>query len=289
MKNNVLNLVTTRTFFLVLLLAPQTAWSEMILTPFPLSKIVDEYRGEIPEYRFVTGKVSSIGARVRTEHEYIIAGQQIKKTYEIPRVHTTREVMQHYQAQLQNLAAEKLFYCEGRDCGRSNDWANEIFRERILFGPDRFQHYLASTFTKDGRHYASVVYTIRRGNQRVYAHVEQIELASQLLKEGQSAGILVVSEEELSKTASLKSRLQNWFAEQQIGAERRVTLVTYSRRSDKASAENIEHAIDLGRSLKTYIGRELLPEDSIRVINVGPFAPAERFQQHVSFVELFVE
>jgi len=274
---------------LILVPVPAYVYGEMILQPFPFAEIVEQSSQDIPEYRFVTGKVSSIGALVRTEEEQIISGKLIKKTYEIPRVHTTREVMQYYQAQLQRLNANKLFYCEARNCGRSNDWANGIFGERILFGPDRFQYYLASTFVSDGRQYASVVYTIRRGNQRVYAHVEQIELAEKLDTTKSPAGILVVSEEEIGLSGALKDRIQDWLSRQQAGEDPVITLVVYSRRSDKSAAENSAHASSLGRALKAYLNREFVSDEALQVIVVGPYASPEQFSQDDSFVEMFVE
>jgi hypothetical protein len=276
---------------IVFLLLPALVHAEMVLKAFPLAKIVEQQQEEVPEYRFVTGQVSSIGAQVRTDQAFIVAGKLTKVTYEIPRVHKTLEIMQYYQTQFQNLRAKTLFYCEGLNCGSSNDWANEIFRERILYGPDRFQFYIATTFALEGRQFAVAVYTTRRGNQRVYAHVEQIELVEKLAIDRQVASILLVSEKELSTLGLLKNRLEDWLAKEREVDDAAVTvaIVSYCRRPNKSSVENLKHAEDLGATLKTYLVREMLPEKSVQVIAVGPFAPPDRFSKHESFMELFVE
>ena len=277
-----------KAFIGFLLFVPVLAWSDMMLQKFPLAEIVGQEDRELSEYRFVTGKLSSIGALVRTEKAVMIAGTLNKRTYEIPRVHKTKEIIEHYQVQLQKLKANRLFYCEGRNCGRSNDWANEIFKERILYGPDRYQYYLAATFNHEGRHYAVVVYTIRRGNQRVYAHVEQVELDEPVSADEQASDGFLVAEEDISGLRETKGRLQAWLTTASRQEEPTVTIVTYSNKPNRSSAENLKHAASLGRTLKVYLARELLSEERIQVINLGSFAPQSRFAQHDSFLELYV-
>lgn len=272
-----------------LLLSARLTFADSELEKFPLATIVEEEKKVMPEYRFVTGKLSSIGALVRTEQESIVSGKLVKGTYEIPRVHKTQEVMEHYQAQLQGLKASTLFFCEGRDCGRSNDWANEIFNERILYGPDRYQYYLAATFQKASKHYAVAVYTIRRGNQRVYAHVEQLELDEPFGADDQESGVFLVTEEDLSSLRELKVRLEEWLAVESANEDPVITLVTYSRYSNKSRKENYLHAASIGKTLNVYLAREVLPEKNIKLINVGPYAPGARFAKHDSFLELFVD
>ncbi len=268
-----------------------TSWShaELLLPQFPLSEVVEQSRQSIPEHRFVTGKVSSIGSLVRTESEKILAGDVIRVTYEIPRVHTTQEVAAHYQAVLQRLGASTLFYCEGRDCGRSNDWANEIFQERILFGPDRFQYYIATTFEHDNNYYAAVIYATRRGNQRVYAHVEQIRMDQPLDQEGRDKNLFLILEEDLESLRELQDRLERWVEQQELGDEKpAVHLVAYSRKAGKSASENLEHAADLGHTMKVYLARQMFDEDRISLINVGPFAGSSRFARKDSYLELFL-
>ena len=69
----------------------------------------------------------------------------------------------------------KLFSCIGRECGSSNYWANDIFGNRILYGPERNQYYSVFDAANEGREDFIAMYIITRGNRRVYAYFEFIE------------------------------------------------------------------------------------------------------------------
>ena len=105
---------------------------------------------------------------VRVEREVRTRATLESATYEMA-PHTRREdVVAHYQ---RLLGPSEVFTCSGRDCGRSNDWANQIFRQAVLLGPERNQYYLAA----DYQGHLVGVYVIERGNKRVYAHLQVLK------------------------------------------------------------------------------------------------------------------
>lgn len=65
-----------------------------------------------------------------------------------------------------------LFSCTGRDCGRSNVWANAIFNNALLFGPDDKQRYAAGIVSVDDRQVLIAAYLVQRGNLRKYLHLQ---------------------------------------------------------------------------------------------------------------------
>lgn len=136
------------------------------LTRMPHSWIVGYERDDtlLPR-EYALGRVDKTRRNVRVEHEVRAAASREWATYEMPAGTQPGEVIEHY---LSVLDAEPLFSCSGRDCGRSNLWANEIFKRAILYGPDRNQFYFAGE--RDGALIA--LYVIERGNKRVYAHLE---------------------------------------------------------------------------------------------------------------------
>jgi hypothetical protein len=77
-------------------------------------------------------------------------------------------VISHYR---EVLGGDVLFQCGGRDCGRSNDWANQVFEQAILYGPDSNQYYAAF----ERQDLLVALYGIERGNKRVYAHLRFLE------------------------------------------------------------------------------------------------------------------
>ncbi len=137
---------------------------------FPHAWIV-EYDSD-DEYltrEFAYGRVDKTRRDIRIEKDVRASATIERATYRIPSGTPVAEVVDHY---LKLLGAGELFSCSGRDCGRSNDWANHIFKKAILYGPDGNQFYLAAEYEE----HLVALYVIERGNKRVYAHLEALDL-----------------------------------------------------------------------------------------------------------------
>ena len=147
------------------------------LTRMPHSWIVayDKDDALLPR-EYALGRVDKTRRKVRVEHEVRAAAGREWATYEMPSGTQPDDVIEHY---LTVLDTEPLFSCRGRDCGRSNLWANEIFKRAILYGPDANQFYFAGE--KDEALVA--LYVIERGNKRVYAHLEVLRPERQVAVE----------------------------------------------------------------------------------------------------------
>jgi hypothetical protein len=136
------------------------------LVRVPDSWIVGYERDETLKRReYALGRVDRTRREVRVEHEVRASASREWATYEMPAGTPPEEVIRHY---LGVLDIEPLFTCRGRDCGRSNLWANQIFKQAILYGPDANQFYFAGEL-QDA---LIALYVIERGNKRVYAHLE---------------------------------------------------------------------------------------------------------------------
>lgn len=84
--------------------------------------------------------------------------------YRLPEGTRPTDLVQHYADQM---PGDPAFRCDGRDCGRSNEWANQLLGSALLYGPDGRQSYAA--WVTEGRQIS--VYAIERGNRRVYVNV----------------------------------------------------------------------------------------------------------------------
>ncbi len=273
-------------------IAMASAVAENVSVPlqsFPFSKVVESRQQVLPEYRLVTGRLSSVGAIVRAEQEKIIKGKVTIVTYEVPRVHSPREVMEHYLSQIADYNANILFRCEGRDCGRSNDWANEIFSERILYGHDRYQYYTVASLSIDEKPYVAVIYSIRRGNQRVYAHLEMVELEESYGdEEGEVGRYLFVPASEISEARALNDKLDSWLSDVRSALQDpQLVIVAYSNQANASELKNLEEARNQGRTMQLYLTRQAVPESSINVVAVGPFAPSALFDEHKVFIRIY--
>jgi len=140
------------------------------LTPYAQAE-ADRYRSEsVADYRLMLGSVVKIDRQIRTDRDLRLAGELQQFTWEIPRSHEPAEAFNLMRTQLQQLGATILYQCDGRECGASNIWANDLFRYANLYGRDDSQLYLAAQY--EGLHFA--LYAVRRGNQRVYLHLDLI-------------------------------------------------------------------------------------------------------------------
>lgn len=149
-----------------------------LLAGFPDSEISSVEYAEDVNYRFVLGSLQRTRGLVVPEDSERIRGNVSKILYEISQEFTGADVYQYYLDQIDENNYTQLFTCEGRACGSSNYWANDIFGNRILYGPERNQYYLAIRAGADGETDASIaVYIITRGNRRLYAYLEIVEVA----------------------------------------------------------------------------------------------------------------
>lgn len=155
---------------------------------------------EVGAYEWPLGPATKNGAFVRAKESLRLGGRITKVTYRIPDGVSGREAFAHFQDVIPVEQESRTFVCEARDCGRSQYWAIGIFGEPTLYGPDENQFYLAGAYRHQGDAYLVSVYVIQRGNRRVYAHLEllqvdevpELETAAGLEQELNSNGYVVV-------------------------------------------------------------------------------------------------
>ena len=120
---------------------------------------------ELVAVQVALSPVEKVGRDVRIEYALELSAMRTKKTYELPKDSSVDEVIDFYA---RTLTGTRLFRCRGRDCGRSNVWANNFFGEAVLYGPNIHQRYLV--VQKDAE--LITVYVAQRGNRRVYVHTQ---------------------------------------------------------------------------------------------------------------------
>ncbi|MCY4343490.1 MAG: DUF4892 domain-containing protein [Gammaproteobacteria bacterium] len=139
------------------------------LDRFPRAWIIaHESQDELAPQEFIVSAVEKIRRELHIERKLRIDATAVRVTYRIPAGVPLREVIAHYE---KALGANALFSCRGRDCGRSNGWANQVFGQAILFGPEANQFYIAADVNGE----LVSTYVIERGNRRIYAHVEILQ------------------------------------------------------------------------------------------------------------------
>lgn len=150
-----------------------------VLPRFPHAEIAEFHQGDA-ERRYPLGSLLRISGRLRYEREVSTEGTLTAVTYRLPVGHAATEAFTQARKTLLGQGAELLYWCDGRDCGSSNLWANAVFGNARLYGPDERQAYALLRLTAPRRDSLLALYAITRGNRRDYLHAEQLDAASAL-------------------------------------------------------------------------------------------------------------
>lgn len=143
-----------------------------VLSSYPQAKAVSVREQPMLERTYPLDAIRRISGRLRMSDQIIASGQLKATTYQLPEVHTGIEAFETTRNQLIETGAELLFWCEGRECGSSSLWANDIFQRSTLYGPEGQQAYLLARLRGDTANLVAL-YGITRGNGRPYLHVEE--------------------------------------------------------------------------------------------------------------------
>lgn len=157
--------------------APSDAADHAYVERFPGAQIVDYRSPGSSTYRLALDRMQRVNGRVSAGREERVSGTLTRITYRIPDGYSGADVFAHYSEQLL-LAGNELFRCQGRGCGSSNFWANDVFENRILYGAEAEQFYMASSVNNANASIGGYIalYVITRGNRNVYAHLDILEL-----------------------------------------------------------------------------------------------------------------
>lgn len=143
---------------------------------FPQSSLEEEVPVVSSGHLVLFSPVREVNNAIRSDRMARIPVKGVGRLYQINRDASRGEAREHYQTLLQARGAQVLFECNGRSCGRSNVWANQIFDQSTLYGRDADQDYLVAAVTgESGKTWLTLVYTVTRGTQREYVWIEHLE------------------------------------------------------------------------------------------------------------------
>ena len=272
--------------------------SHALVEGFPDSLLVSAEFEPDSVYRLILGRLQRSRGVVIPESEERIRGDISKLTFEIPREYSAQDVYGYFRSSFSEKGYDELFGCIGRECGSSNYWANDIFRNRMLYGPERNQNFLnvrAHTRGAEPSHIS--LYVITRGNRRTYAYLEIVEppgtsgpiqiVGKAFLADIKEAGAISLtgitfrSDEQLDESVDLSKLAQEllerpqqrFYVVSHLTAEGNLDQLL-ARSTRRAEAVRL-HLISLG-----VIGSQLIPR------GLGPLAPLCAQEQCAERVEL---
>ncbi|WP_397378114.1 DUF4892 domain-containing protein [Pseudomonas sp.] len=250
-----MSLFTRITFVTGMLLASVTAVADVAgsrdleeLLRFPESTIVNFKEMAVQERIYPQGAIRRISGKLRFERDVLAVGQLTTITYEIPRTHSANEAFAKARESLQAQNAELLYWCQGRECGSSSLWANEVFANSVLTGSDDQQTYALMRLASPNENSLLALYSITRGNKRAYLHVERLAASTPLA---------VVMPTPATLQRQLKSTGQLRLAQQTDPDSEWVTLVARTLNLDSTLRVTIS-------GLKAEAWREALVEQRVR-------------------------
>lgn len=242
------------------------------LSAFPGATLVDSSIESAVDHAVVIGSIRHINNQLRAEREVLAVGELIRATYQIPGPHDREEAFEHAKEQLLAQPGSLLFFCEGRECGSSSLWANQVLDNATLYGPEDNQAYMVMQLDTEPQRFVSL-YAITRGNRRVYLHVEQFTpekavteqlypTPATLLKMLHAEGQLVIPANLAADPESAKAWVN--LVNRMLRSDTRLRI---SVNGDKAP-EVMRQLVDLGiRSQRLVVG-EPTPQGAILIVKL---------------------
>lgn len=247
--------------------------------PFPDSQLEQEVTISSPGHLVLFSPVREVNNEIRSAAMARLPVKGVGQLYEVLGGANREEARDHYLRELQTRGAQVLFECSGRNCGRSNVWANQIFDQSSLYGRDNNQDYLvAGSIDENGKPWLTLVYTVTRANQRQYVWVEHLvaPLGTEIPGLGNESarikGPVIVPWKggityRFEWSGADRRIINDWAREE--GA--RVILTAYSELKENESfEESAARAEEAARSLVQVLAKSGVSESRQTIITVGP-------------------
>jgi hypothetical protein len=247
------------------------------LPVYPGAELIETSNSDSDRYRIVLSSLKKIRNVLQPDRIITVNGRSSARTYYVPDEIDVEVLIAHYKGSTTG-AFETLFSCQGRDCGSSNYWANTVFKNRILYGPEQFQYYWVG-LNSETQNY-ELVYLGRRGTRKIYVHHEIIVTEDSakardntpVLFDG--AGIVRLSLQQVaSDLDGLAELLQRYLNK---AADQKMAIVVHDAQQ---RTETLVQAINRTTSEADLIRQQLirkgLPEGRLSAHGAGPLGPVE--------------
>lgn len=123
--------------------------------------------------------VQRVIGRIETRNEIMASGDQQRFTWELSNNHSALDAFNQARHYWSEQGARVLYWCTGRECGPSNLWANQVFKNAKLYGTDDSQAYTLLNLEKAGQDQQIIaLYAVTRGNGRGYLYTQQLSLTA---------------------------------------------------------------------------------------------------------------
>ncbi len=232
----------------------------------PGSYIV-QYKNTTTSYRLVLGGLEKINGVLAPEKEQRLSGELFQITYRIPEQYSAQEAFSLVGTQITAMGGDVLFSCVGRDCGSSNQWANNIFKYSRLYGVDSSQSF--SSYQLGERIFS--LYAVKRGNKRVYMRLEVLETPlSSPPKTASSTLKQLLSPNQLLPLTDLSSEFGEIIEYLNTNPNRHLWIVGHDAKEGSIE-QQINRASDSADTLRARLIERAIEAERIHVHSLGRF------------------
>lgn len=157
--------------------APQ-AYLEELDASFYLAPIDPPLSEPVRDFMLPLGAIEKIRGVWSPRDSERVSGDRLAYTWRVEPGFTSAEAVLEIEARLaEDSGARIIFSCDARACGSSVQWANRIFRERLLYGTESSQLYRVYAVERGEQRYRLLFYASARSADRQYLRGELIRLA----------------------------------------------------------------------------------------------------------------
>jgi len=260
---------------------------------YPWSRIDRYSESSAPNYHQMLGALEKIRGQLKAENDRRVSGQLTSVTYQIPEGEGSEAPFIQMKDQLQRQGIETLFQCAGRSCGSSSYWANQVFSNSILYGPDDNQFYWAGEGVLDGKKLTYSIYAIERGNRRIYLQVDRLEMQSTDTAKTSETGdqeTIVLSDLVFQGVQLDSSSVASLVlvADELKATSGQILLVGHYYEDSKTGEEQQDIGRQHAEAVESVFRVNGIAESRMQVYSVGPLAPRQQAPYRQNRVVLLI-
>lgn len=143
---------------------------------YPHAEMIDSAARTVIDYEIGLGAIQKSQGAWKLKRSERLTGDLQTYTWQIVDGFTSREVAEELSDIIESTPGSTLmFACESRACGPGVQWANRVFKQRLLYGQESQQRYRVYSLDREPG-YRLLIYNSARTTDRQYLHVELLKL-----------------------------------------------------------------------------------------------------------------
>lgn len=235
------------------------------IAPYQDAQLIKSSTKEDVSVEIPLGAIKRAGRGWEPEEVLRVKAEAYQSLYKIHRNAVLADVERYYRDAIATANNAVVFECHSRDCGSSNAWANDFFKEYLLYGGDQNQTLLV---VQEGSVY-QLMYLNRRGAGDIMVRLDEVKMAAP-----QGLGFDLVAQMDAQDVPRIRRFLNDLSPGE--------TVVAYVSAKQEGGLSAIARADQYISDIALALGPRL--SDKVRFLNVANVAREELSEGRISFV-----